>query len=151
MTRHVGLTHRFVTYIPERLEPGVVYVSIEFATVVHTCCCGCGSEVVTPLSPNDWKLIFDGETISLTPSIGNWSFPCQSHYWITLNTVRWARRWTPEEIAAGRMYDAYTRAQHTGRTDAVEPHAPTATSTPEEARPRPGLWQRLRQWLSRLW
>jgi len=28
--------------------------------------------------------------VSLAPSIGNWSFPCNSHYWITGNEVRWA-------------------------------------------------------------
>lgn len=140
----VRLAHRFVTYIPETLELGVVYVSVEFATVVHACCCGCGSEVVTPLSPSDWKLTFDGETVSLIPSIGNWSFPCQSHYWITRNTVRWARRWTPEEIAAGRAYDASTRAQHADRAD-----APTDTRAPEATVLRPSLWRQLRQWLSR--
>lgn len=81
------LTHEFVKFAPETLEDGVVYVSIDFATAVHACCCGCGNRVVTPLSPRDWKLNFDGETISLRPSIGNWNFPCRSHYWITHNGV----------------------------------------------------------------
>lgn len=85
------MRHEFVEYVPERLDDGVIYVSVRFATVVHRCACGCGREVVTPLSPSDWRLTFDGETISLYPSIGNWSFPCRSHYWIAENNIRWAR------------------------------------------------------------
>jgi Family of unknown function (DUF6527) len=86
------LIHKFVKSVPETLEQGVLYVSVEYATAIHKCCCGCGNEVVTPLSPKDWKLTFDGETVSLYPSIGNWNFGCRSHYWITKNRVEWARR-----------------------------------------------------------
>ncbi len=71
MKRETALTHEFVEYIPEHLKDGTVYVSIPFATAAHKCCCGCGKEVVTPLTPTDWQLTFDGETISLEPSIGN--------------------------------------------------------------------------------
>ena len=85
-----ALTHEFVEFIPDMIEEGKLYVSIEYATTVHKCCCGCGKEVVTPLSPTDWKLIFDGKTVSLDPSIGNWSFPCRSHYWIRNNWALWA-------------------------------------------------------------
>jgi hypothetical protein len=103
------VTHEFVDYIPDDLGDGVVYVCIQFATAVHKCCCGCGREVVTPLSPTDWKFIFDGETISLDPSIGNWSFPCQSHYWIRHDKVVPARRWSRHEIEAGRTHDRYAK------------------------------------------
>ena len=44
---------------------------------------------VTPLDPDEWQLSFDGETVSLYPSIGNYRFPCHSHYFITKNKVRW--------------------------------------------------------------
>ena len=99
------LSHKFVKNIPEQLEDGTIYISIDYATAIHKCCCGCGREVVTPFSPTDWTLIFDGKTISLRPSIGNWSFACQSHYWITNNEVEWARKWAKEEIAQGRNED----------------------------------------------
>jgi hypothetical protein len=81
--------HKFVEFMPERLEPNVLYVSIRFSLVSHSCACGCGEEVVTPLSPRDWQLIFNGETVSLYPSIGNWSFRCRSHYWIEQNRAVW--------------------------------------------------------------
>ena len=42
--------HRFVQNIPEQLEPGILYISMEFATAAHRCFCGCGEEVVTPFS-----------------------------------------------------------------------------------------------------
>ena len=92
------LSHKFVKSAPEELENGVLYISIEYRTVLHKCCCGCGSEVVTPLSPKDWKMTFDGESISLYPSIGNWKLKCQSHYWIKNSTVEWAAKWEDENI-----------------------------------------------------
>lgn len=110
------LSHRFVTSIPEVLDDGVIYVSIGFATAIHKCCCGCGKEVVTPLSPTDWKLIFDGQTVSLDPSIGNWSFPCCSHYWIRRNKVVWARRWSRKEIEAKRAHDRAAKAKYYGES-----------------------------------
>lgn len=70
----------FVDAAPERPSVATLYVSIRYASAIHLCACGCGRKVVTPLSPHDWRLIFDGDTVSLYPSVGNWSFPCQSHY-----------------------------------------------------------------------
>jgi Family of unknown function (DUF6527) len=91
-------THRFVEFVPETLEEKTLYVSLTYGTVSHRCACGCGREVVTPLTPTDWKLTFDGETISLHPSIGNWNFPCRSHYWIKKNRVKWAENWSEIQI-----------------------------------------------------
>ena len=114
MRSETVLRHEFVEYIPEKLAEGMLYVSIDFATVAHKCCCGCGNEVVTPLSPTDWKLIFDGKTISLEPSIGNWSFECQSHYWIIRNKVRWARRWSRKKIDSERAHDRMAKGRYFG-------------------------------------
>lgn len=87
------LAHKFVKSVPDVLEDGVIYVSVDYATAIHKCCCGCGNEVVTPLTPEGWKLTFDGKTVSLDPSIGNWNFKCKSHYWITRNIVEWCPKW----------------------------------------------------------
>lgn len=99
------IDHKFVEFIPEKIEDGVLYISIEYSTAIHKCVCGCGNEVVTPLSPTDWELTFNGKTVSLYPSIGNWSFECKSHYFITRNRVRYARRWKNWEIEEGRKQD----------------------------------------------
>jgi hypothetical protein len=107
--------HQFVQYIPSALESGVVYVSIEYGTAVHSCCCGCGSRVVTPITPTDWVLIFNGETISLDPSIGNWNFPCRSHYFIRNNRVVWAADMTQREIESGRQRDVINKRIFFGR------------------------------------
>jgi len=96
---------KFVEFIPDQLEEGVLYISIEYCTAVHKCACGCGNEVVTPFSPTDWKLTFDGKTVSLNPSIGNWSFDCKSHYFITRNNIRLVRQWKDWEIEEGRKED----------------------------------------------
>ncbi|MEV6135183.1 DUF6527 family protein [Nocardia sp. NPDC051990] len=73
MTRIVPV---FVTSFPAELEPGHLYVSAQFSTAAHLCACGCGREVITPLSPAQWVLMFDG-TVTIRPSIGNWALPCQ--------------------------------------------------------------------------
>lgn len=99
------LKHEFIDHFPDNPAEGTVYISIPFATALHQCCCGCGNKVITPLAPTAWTLAFDGRTISLHPSVGNWSFPCQSHYWITNNRVDWARPWSREQVEAGRAKD----------------------------------------------
>ncbi|MBK8609370.1 MAG: hypothetical protein IPL84_05355 [Chitinophagaceae bacterium] len=99
------LVHKFVEFIPEKIEEGILYVSVEYRTAVHNCVCGCGNKVVTPISPTDWRLTFDGKTISLSPSIGNWSFECRSHYWIINNLIKPARQWNREEIEFSRKED----------------------------------------------
>lgn len=99
------LQHRFVEFIPEILEDGVLYVSMEYCTAIHKCVCGCGNKVVTPISPTGWQLEFDGKSISLSPSIGNWNFDCQSHYWIKKNEIQHAKKWDQYEIQDGRDMD----------------------------------------------
>jgi hypothetical protein len=96
------LNHKFVETFPDELENGVIYISVEFASATHKCCCGCGNEVITPISPTGWKLIFDGKSVSLYPSIGNWSFKCQSHYWIENNRIVWAAKWSKKNILKRR-------------------------------------------------
>src|SRR2546425_12601939 len=112
MTQHKVLVHEFVEFITDELKEGTLYVCIGLATVAHKCCCGCGNEAVTPLSPTDWKLVFDGETITLHPSIGNWGFSCQSHYWIRGSRVRWVPRWSREEIDLGRARDRFAKGRY---------------------------------------
>ncbi len=92
------LQHKFVTNIPDHLEDCVLYISIEHCTAIHKCICGRGNEVVTPFSPTGWSLTFDGITISLNPSIGNWNFGCKSHYWIKNSKVKFAKPWSEKEI-----------------------------------------------------
>lgn len=99
------LQHKFVELVPDKLEDGIIYISFEYCTAIHKCVCGCGNEVVTPISPKDWQLYFDGQTVSLTPSIGNWNFDCKSHYWIVKNKIKFARKWSEEEINSPRRKD----------------------------------------------
>lgn len=143
--KQAALVHEFVDYIPDVLKEGTLYISIKFATALHKCCCGCGHEVVTPLSPRDWKLIFDGETVSLDPSIGNWSFPCQSHYWIRRNSVVWARRWSKREIEADRSQERIDYAEHFGA--GTLPGTEAKESSPRNGRTR--LWPKLKNWRNR--
>jgi hypothetical protein len=115
-----------------RIHPGTprrgrsIYISLRYSTASHLCCCGCGLEVVTPLNPAKWRLTERAGAVSLVPSIGNWSFPCRSHYWITANRVRWAGAMSPEIIAAVKARDRVDAAEfarhRTGRIRAMLLH-----------------------------
>ncbi|TAE87558.1 MAG: hypothetical protein EAZ82_07755 [Verrucomicrobia bacterium] len=120
----------FVKSVPDKPVPGTLYVSMEYASVVHLCCCGCGSEIVTPLSPKDWKLTYNGETVTLHPSIGNWSFPCRSHYWIRGNRVKWSYDMTDEEVRVGRGRDRWIRTQPDERIE----HQPSTQPPPKKTK-----------------
>ena len=99
------LDAEFVEAFPAAMEPGVLYVSLEYRTCGHLCACGCGQEVTTPLSRAQWAFTFDGEDISLWPSVGNWSLPCRSHYIVDQGRVRWARTFSEAEIKRNRSRD----------------------------------------------
>lgn len=105
----------FADEIPEVLEELTLYVSVSFATAIHLCACGCQLEVVTPLTPSDWRLIFNG-TFTLHPSIGNWSLPCRSHYLLIDGEVEWAPSWSQERIDVAREHDRRARARRYGES-----------------------------------
>lgn len=107
-----SLNHIFIDTIPDDLEEGILYISLRFRVVIHSCCCGCKNKVVTPLSPARWKMTFDGKSISLSPSIGNWNFDCQSHYWIEHSRVILASKWTTDEIIDGKNYERSKRSEY---------------------------------------
>lgn len=88
MSRHTSYTHEFVEQFPQDPTERVLYVSIEFASTMHLCMCGCGERVISPLDPTDWALTFDGATASLWPSIGNHSYACRSHYILARGRVQ---------------------------------------------------------------
>lgn len=133
------MRHEFVGSIPDRLDEGVLYISLEYATALHNCACGCGHEIVTPLSPTDWSMVFDGETVSLAPSIGNWSYPCRSHYWIERGRIEWAGDMSDEDIARGRSWDRARKADRYASPKEVE-----AKSV---IRPPRSAWQKFLNWL----
>lgn len=134
MRRGLAIQHEFVDFIPQELKERTLYISIEFATASHKCFCGCGAEVVTPISPVGWRLTYDGETVSLSPSIGSWSLECKSHYWVRRNVVQWAKEMSPEEIAEVRRRDDSDRLRHYGAP------APKPTPPAGESAKSQGLW-----------
>jgi len=128
------LEAEFVEYMPQSLKDGILYVSMGFGTAIHNCCCGCGNKVVTPLSPTDWKLIYDGENISLSPSIGNWSFPCQSHYWIRSGKIEWSGKFSKDQVDEVRKRDKYRKSEHFERNDKQKLARKIQNVQPEVAR-----------------
>jgi hypothetical protein len=150
MMRWLHLEHRFVQHIPDRLEPGVLYVSMEYGTAAHSCCCGCGEEVVTPFTPTDWKMTFDGESVSLWPSIGNWTLTCRSHYVIERGKVLEAVAWSDAQVTAERRRDKAAKDRYFGKSQPSETpeHAPVVTTPAGEVT---SWWSRVRRRLSSGW
>lgn len=153
--RHQTLAHRFVRNVPRELDPGVLYISMDYATAVHSCCCGCGGRVVTPFTPTDWRMTFDGESISLHPSLGNWNQKCRSHYVIQRNRVLVAGAWSTAQVEAERRRDKSAKAAHYSQlSDTQFGVAFTAesnasnTATNVEVRPTPNIWSRFKAWLA---
>ncbi len=150
MIRYHSLEPRFVVAIPQVLEAGKLYVSMDYGTVVHSCCCGCGREVVTPLTPTDWNLSFDGEAISLKPSVGNWNLPCRSHYVISRNRVVECGSWSQERVDAERRRDrisksAYYQGVNTNGTESIQDKTIASSSTEPYSSWLQRLWDRVRK------
>lgn len=120
----------FVEFIPADLDAGRLYVSLKYATASHLCACGCAQRVVTPLSPADWELTFDGR-VTLSPSIGNGQYVCGSHYLIRNNRVHWCRPMTRDAAVNTLARDVHGRASSAA------------------AKPNRWLWRLLRRLRSR--
>jgi len=132
------ITPEFVDEIPRELDSGKLYVCFRYRAVKHLCACGCGVAINIPLHPTGWTLLGDGVSVSLWPSIGNWSEKCQSHYWIRNNRIHWAPKWSRRRIDAGRRARERDLGRYFGDNFSHPP-------------PRP-LWGRpsnLRAWLKR--
>ena len=139
------IRHEFVDLAPKTLEEGVLYVSVEYGSAVHKCFCGCGVKVATPFTPTDWKLTFDGDTVSLSPSVGNWDLPCRSHYVIKRDVVHWAGDMKRAEIAGGRAADRRRKDAYYGDRplDGAVSAVPAASTAMPAPVKKPSLWSRL--------
>ena len=87
------LIPKYCNSIPEKefLTEGILYI-VKNHIAIHLCACGCGLETVTPLSPENWKLIDNDGLITLRPSIGNTKSEApkyHAHYFITGNKIIW--------------------------------------------------------------
>lgn len=143
------LNIEFVESAPRPLSEGVLYISDRFRTALHLCCCGCGKEVVTPLNPAGWSYKREAGTVTLKPSIGNWSFPCRSHYFILRNEVICAKPMSAQQIAMVKAKDARDKKALIDRSNAAK--------LPEATKPRPdsnsmlteaiGMYAQVRRWL----
>jgi hypothetical protein len=139
------LRAEFVEFIPKQLSDGVIYVSQRYRTATHRCCCGCGNEVVTPLGPADWTLQVKNYAVTLYPSIGNWSLPCRSHYFIRNGSIVWAASMTQQEIQRGRVRDRNARDIYIEAANQAKENAPAVHQPPiHPIKPS-------EEWLTALW
>lgn len=123
-----------VAALPEALRPLTLYVTTDGDVAGHLCACGCGREVVTPLSPTDWSISFGRQGVTLMPSIGNWAFPCRSHYFIENGAIWWAGDMSDRAIARGRVRDKASKQRYYERQ---QRDLPANGSAAVEAAPPP--------------
>ena len=151
--KQIRFKHEVVEVIPESLEANVLYVTTEGDVAGHLCACGCGREVITPLSPTDWSITVERRGVTVTPSIGNWAFPCRSHYFIWGGAVVWAKDMSEKAIAAGRSRDRARKRRYYDRQELVE--SPSSAPSPRARRSAQvaihhSTWERLVNWWKRL-
>ena len=149
--KQTHMSHKLVEFIPEKLDAGVLYISQRYGTAAHKCCCGCGEEVITPLTPTDWSLRMDGNLVTLHPSIGNWSFNCQSHYWIRRSQVIWAGHMSQQEIERGRANEHASKQayfEEVNRKKILHTQLPPKKSTNQTAVNGLllSLWMAIKRW-----
>lgn len=144
--------HEVVDSIPEKLQSNILYVTVDGDVAGHLCACGCGREVITPLSPTDWSITFDRRGTTLFPSIGNWAFPCRSHYFIQNGTAVWARDMSAKAIERGRHQDRVRKQRYYANPSELQsvPLAPAPEELPSQAAIPPLNGNRLLAWLKRL-
>jgi hypothetical protein len=82
----------FVDQMPDHYDYNHIYISNRYKVAKHICLCGtCDQMTIMPLNyelfPNThWKLVEETNgTVSFIGSVGNYRFPCKSHYIITNN------------------------------------------------------------------
>ena len=140
--KQIQLLPRFVEFIPEELEDGILYVSMEYRTTAHLCCCGCGNAVYLPLNPTQWRITFDGDSVWLEPSVGSWSLPCRSHYWIRANRILWAEQWTTDRVEQSRALGQSSRDNYFASP--LPPSSSPTVSPMPTTNPRTGIWAKFK-------
>ena len=152
--KQATITPQFVELMPGQLQEGVLYISEKYGTAIHKCCCGCGQKVVTPLSPAKWQVRRYGNAVTLYPSIGNWNFPCQSHYWIRQNRVEWAGLMSEKQIRRVQVRDQRDSQRYIDQVNARKAidilKRPTDDQGAGKTKEKSGLYG-LSHWLKDWW
>lgn len=153
LTTVTNLAHREFLYrpverIPEDLEPGVLYHVPQYSIASHLCACGCGFEVVTALQARRWRLSVSQGKPTLTPSIGNGSLPCKSHYFIINGRVRWAGVYTTQMIERARRRDNPRRYRSRPQVPDLRERPDYAPQVSAKENFRVTLWQRIIRWFT---
>lgn len=75
---------------PEEMEPGKIYIGLQWGWSGHLCPCGCGKPVNISHQREGRTLLVEANRVTLWPSIGLPNHACRSHYFIVNNKVVWA-------------------------------------------------------------
>jgi hypothetical protein len=93
-----------VLFIPENMESGLIYYSLEYNCSNHLCPCGCGSQTPLPIKDGEWTLDVRNGKTTITPSIQH-RFNFKSHYVITNGVANVLNHPIPKELWDGVSFD----------------------------------------------
>ena len=145
------LKPKFVHFMPKEIQSGILYISPEFRAVIHRCACGCGEKIHTPLSPTNWKMTYDGKSVTLNPSVGNWSYECRSHYWIRNNKVVWAENWSDYEVNLNRKLQQERTSEYYTPKKALSQIKERSTDkydSNDSSKAKSRLWNKIKLWFN---
>jgi len=83
--RKESVTPEYIEFMPEvdDMKENTIYISLKFSVTGHRCLCGCGSLTILPINNDGWNMTDNDNKLTFTPSVGNFQYPCKSHYIIT--------------------------------------------------------------------
>ena len=93
-------------------------------------------------------MIFDGETVSLHPSIGSFKLDCKSHYYISRGVVEWSGAWSDKRVATARRHDESEKREYYKNRQkiAVKSEMSDVDVQPKSGEEMPtGLWLRMQK------
>ena len=88
-TKRVEIEPIYTETLPDvsEMEENKIYISKKYNCTGHRCFCGCGLLTILPIGKkHGWTLTEqDNGQVSFHPSVGNYQYPCKSHYIIYKN------------------------------------------------------------------
>ena len=92
--RKESVTPKYVEFMTNvnDMKDNIIYISLKYGVTGHRCLCGCGLLTILPLNQKEdseeirnhgWGMTDNDGKLTFTPSVGNYQYPCKSHYIIT--------------------------------------------------------------------
>ena len=86
-----------IEYIPDKLDPGIVYHNKEFEIAALLCPCGCGHRI-SLLVPDSHQIYSENGLVTIEPSISVCDSTCKSHFYIKSGNIKWFHAFSESQV-----------------------------------------------------